>query len=187
MSEPLSIDFASTHYAVRGRPRDGIDSPERLLDWLRANAVRLGVDPTEPRLAVGIDAAALAGFRLLRDAVRGIAAATTEGKPPGAGLIAELNRAAAAAPRWPVLEVDGTGRSVAERTRSAPARAALAAIARDAIDLFGGPRRADLRACHGPGCVLFFVKDHPRREWCSTGCGNRARAARHYLRHRDES
>ncbi|HEY0690395.1 MAG TPA: CGNR zinc finger domain-containing protein [Kribbella sp.] len=26
------------------------------------------------------------------------------------------------------------------------------------------------------------MKDHPRREWCSTTCGNRARAARHYAR-----
>ena len=48
-------------------------------------------------------------------------------------------------------------------------------------------QRADspqLRACHAPGCVLYFLKDHPRREWCSTACGNRARAARHYRRHR---
>ncbi|MFI6847287.1 CGNR zinc finger domain-containing protein [Kitasatospora sp. NPDC050467] len=34
----------------------------------------------------------------------------------------------------------------------------------------------------GPGCVLYFVKKHPRREWCSAGCGTRARAARHYER-----
>jgi predicted RNA-binding Zn ribbon-like protein len=35
-----------------------------------------------------------------------------------------------------------------------------------------------------PNCVLFFIKDHPRREWCSPGCGNRARVAHHYDRHR---
>ncbi|MGW3040938.1 CGNR zinc finger domain-containing protein [Kitasatospora sp. NPDC001159] len=53
----------------------------------------------------------------------------------------------------------------------------------------GGVRRrpASLRACHGPGCVQFFVKDHPRREWCGPGCGNRARAARHYHRQRGHS
>ena len=39
------------------------------------------------------------------------------------------------------------------------------------------------RATHAPGCVLYFVQDHPRREWCSTACGNRARVARHYDRH----
>lgn len=75
-----------------------------------------------------------------------------------------------------------------EATRATPADAALAAIARSAIGVFGGPRRADLRACQGPGCVLHFVKDHPRREWCSAGCGNRARVSRHYYRqHTEES
>jgi predicted RNA-binding Zn ribbon-like protein len=32
--------------------------------------------------------------------------------------------------------------------------------------------------------VLYFVKTHPRREWCSVACGNRVRAARHYQRGR---
>jgi hypothetical protein len=49
------------------------------------------------------------------------------------------------------------------------------------------PDSPRLRACQAPGCVLYFVKDHPRREWCSTACGNRARAARHYRRHRDHA
>jgi hypothetical protein len=44
-----------------------------------------------------------------------------------------------------------------------------------------------LRACGAPGCVLMFLKDHPRREWCSNACGNRARQARHYDRTRKRS
>jgi len=31
-----------------------------------------------------------------------------------------------------------------------------------------------------PGCALFFLKDHPRRERCNPACGNRVRAARAY-------
>jgi predicted RNA-binding Zn ribbon-like protein len=61
--------------------------------------------------------------------------------------------------------------------------AVLSRIAEQGVELFTGPRRASLRACHAPGCVLYFVRDHPRREWCSAGCGNRARVARHYQRH----
>ncbi|MFD2356647.1 CGNR zinc finger domain-containing protein [Nonomuraea ferruginea] len=30
--------------------------------------------------------------------------------------------------------------------------------------------------------MLYFLRDTPRREWCSAGCGNRARAARHYAK-----
>jgi predicted RNA-binding Zn ribbon-like protein len=62
------------------------------------------------------------------------------------------------------------------------ARATLAAVATEAIDLLTGPDAQLLRACHAPGCVIYFVKDHSRREWCSTACGNRVRAARHYSR-----
>jgi predicted RNA-binding Zn ribbon-like protein len=42
--------------------------------------------------------------------------------------------------------------------------------------------REALRACHALGCVLLFLKDHPRREWWCNACGNRARQARHYAR-----
>ena len=83
-----------------------------------------------------------------------------------------LNAAAATAPRWPQLHYTGGAYAVSEHTRQVGADAALAAIARDAIAILGGPLRTDIRACQGPGCVLFFVKDHPRRQWCSAGCGN---------------
>jgi predicted RNA-binding Zn ribbon-like protein len=81
--------------------------------------------------------------------------------------------------RWrrrapPVADVDLHGASRAQ--------VVLGAFAIDAIDLLTGPDRRDLRACGAPGCVLLFLKDHPRREWCSAACGNRARQARHYAR-----
>jgi predicted RNA-binding Zn ribbon-like protein len=50
----------------------------------------------------------------------------------------------------------------------------------------GGQLQPDLRACGAPGCVLMFVKDHPRREWCSVACGNRARQARLTARRRGD-
>jgi len=39
-------------------------------------------------------------------------------------------------------------------------------------------------ACGGPGCVPYFTKKDPRRAYCSAGCGNRARVARHYRLHK---
>ncbi|MYS74029.1 hypothetical protein GTY88_26960, partial [Streptomyces sp. SID5926] len=41
-----------------------------------------------------------------------------------------------------------------------------------------------LRACHAPRCVRYFLKEHPRQEWCRPSCGNRARVARHQDRQR---
>ncbi|WP_368356406.1 CGNR zinc finger domain-containing protein [Microbacterium tenebrionis] len=68
------------------------------------------------------------------------------------------------------------------RARASRPSIALAAIASDATELFSGVRAAQLRACTGPNCPLFFLQDRPRRHWCSPGCGTRARAAAAYSR-----
>jgi predicted RNA-binding Zn ribbon-like protein len=44
-----------------------------------------------------------------------------------------------------------------------------------------------VRACAHPDCVLHFYDTSPKRSrrWCSmAGCGNRAKAARHYAKAR---
>jgi predicted RNA-binding Zn ribbon-like protein len=156
----LAVEFANTLRASRGHLADGL--PE----WA-------------DRAGLPADLARLAG---LRDAIRVLLRAVTEGGEIPAPELGVLNSAAAAAPQWPELQA---GLTVVERTGADAGQAALAAIARDAIDLLGTPPRRDaLRACDAPGCVQFFIKDHPRREWCGPACGNRARAARHYARHR---
>ncbi|NUR88680.1 MAG: hypothetical protein HOY71_31720, partial [Nonomuraea sp.] len=61
----------------------------------------------------------------------------------------------------------------------------LAELAEAAIDLLASPDASKVRACEGPGCSLLFLPAHPRRRWCSPAvCGNRARVARYYQRHR---
>jgi len=60
----------------------------------------------------------------------------------------------------------------------------VSALARDAVDFLSGPEREQLRACHAPRCVRYFIKSHGRQEWCKPSCGNRARVARHYERTR---
>jgi predicted RNA-binding Zn ribbon-like protein len=59
-----------------------------------------------------------------------------------------------------------------------------AALARAAIAFLASPERQRLRACHAPRCVRYFLKEHPRQEWCKPACGNRARVARHHERHK---
>jgi predicted RNA-binding Zn ribbon-like protein len=42
-----------------------------------------------------------------------------------------------------------------------------------------------IRQCAHPFCVLYFYDTTGRRRWCSmAGCGNRAKAQRHYARQR---
>ena len=62
-------------------------------------------------------------------------------------------------------------------------------LALQVLDLLQSPDLPLLRRCHGPACGWLFIdrtRSHTRR-WCSSSdCGNRARARRHYTRHRDQ-
>jgi predicted RNA-binding Zn ribbon-like protein len=125
-------------------------------------------------------------LRGLRDAARVLAAERTgDPRPVAAGhreraaeAAGTLNAVSALSPRWPVL-TDGRLGSASD---AGDEERLLGDLAGEAVRLLSDG--AELRACLAPSCVLYFVKDHPRREWCSTACGNRARAARHYARHR---
>ena len=124
--------------------------------------------------------------RRLRDALRRLAATVTEDDRVHArsGLaeaeaVDAVNAALAAAPHLQLRRSTG-GWELGSAAGDA-VDAVLAALARDGAELIADPARP-LRACGAPGCVLFFVRDHPRREWCSVTCGNRVRAARHYRR-----
>jgi predicted RNA-binding Zn ribbon-like protein len=59
---------------------------------------------------------------------------------------------------------------------------ALAPLAADAADLLTGPDAGILASCGPAPCDRFLPRAHGRRHWCSTRCGDRARAARAYAR-----
>jgi predicted RNA-binding Zn ribbon-like protein len=174
----------NTIWADRHGVYDALTTVSNLRAWLAAVGPGDGAPPSS-------NAGDLDRFRALRDALRRLAALLTGDTRPRAAsaitdvgrAVAEVNQAAALAPAWPQLAYRQGQLQLAPAGRASATRRALSSIARDAIDLMTGDTRASLRACDAPGCVLYFVKDHPRREWCSTACGNRARAARHYERH----
>ena len=89
--------------------------------------------------------------------------------------VATINSYASDEPPTLVLRGDGT----AARTATDPVRAALSALARDAIDAIAG-EAAHLRRCANPACGRVFL-DRSRgkaRRWCSMQrCGNRAKVA----------
>lgn len=182
LGEALPLELANTRFRQRRTQLDGLQTPEALADWLLRVGERLPVLPTRRDLD-GIGAAELAAAQALRDALRTLFANSTGGVGLDADAAATLNRTVRAAPRWQELSIDPQPASVAHTAAPAIA-AALAAIAEQAVGMLGGPDAAALRACTAPGCMLFYRKDHPRRAWCSPRCSNRARAARHYARHR---
>ncbi|GAA1282555.1 hypothetical protein Psi02_31780 [Planotetraspora silvatica] len=180
LGEPLPLELGNTAYAVRGRPRDGLQTAEHLAAWLRNVRTRLEIRLTDADLLAVTDDD-LASGRELRDAIRLLAVATAAGRSADPDAVETLNRHARQTPRWHELHL-APEPHVTVGTAGRPVPAVLAMIAEEAVHLFAGPPRLEVCACQGPGCVLHFVRDTPRREWCSPGCGNRARAARHYAK-----
>ena len=193
LGEPFAVELMNTVWADRGGVYDELSDAASALRWWRAVEHRLPsrLERTQQgQLTIGPEA--VASLRRLRDALRELAGEITGDDRPAARsatpdretAIAIINKLSARAPSWSELAwpPDDVPRRVTH-SRSNAAGAALSAIADDAVEFFAGDHRLELRACHAPGCVLYFVRDHPRRQWCSATCGNRARVARHYDRH----
>jgi len=179
LGEPLAIELANTVYAVRGEVRDGLATVADVQRWVDLHSGDLTATVAGGRSRLSAPDAQR--IRELRDTVGAVLDAAVAGRAPTAGQRRVLNRLSAAGPRWEALS-DTQPPAVALLSPSSPVEALLADIARSTMTLVTEPRRGAIRACPAPGCVLHFVKDHPRRQWCSAGCGNRARVARHYAR-----
>ncbi|MFH8662415.1 CGNR zinc finger domain-containing protein [Streptomyces afghaniensis] len=196
MREPISrdarlaLDLALTiRHDGNGGVADDLTEPAGLTAWVRAHPEVL---PDTGRFTA--DAAQFAAVLDLRAAVRALfARAVRPGEPspadaarllPVPEAVRRLNEAAARTPTVPHLDwPEGTGPEV----RHQPVHGGedlTSALAQAVIAFLASPDRDRLRACHAPRCVRYFLKDHPRQEWCKPSCGNRARVARHHQRHR---
>jgi predicted RNA-binding Zn ribbon-like protein len=177
--EAVPIRLMATIWADVAGVHDDLVAGDDLDAWLDA----VGVDRGSEKAT----AAELAMARSLRDAVRRLAAQVTEDDRGAARsatgdvdtAVRDLNDVVTHLPVPRIVLTDGVLRQSSSRDGSA-VTAGLARVAEESIALLGGPEADKLRACNAPGCVLYFVKTHPRREWCSVTCGNRVRAARHY-------
>ncbi|GAA2401459.1 CGNR zinc finger domain-containing protein [Streptomyces glaucosporus] len=185
-SEPLPVEFANTLSADRGAPVEGLGTPADLGAWLRRHRSLFpepGLPPGDTVLRVSEQQ--LCHARDLRDSARRLIEARIERRAPDPWDVAHVNRASGMCQSWPVLVWPDARTPGAELFRTADAVThSLGLIARSLVLLLTGSQGALLRSCQAPGCVLFFYRHHPRRAWCSSGCGNRARVARHQARHR---
>jgi predicted RNA-binding Zn ribbon-like protein len=182
--EPTPVRLMNTIWADTAGLHDDLTTPPALHEWLTNIDHRYAADALgEPRPDE------LAQAKLLRDSLRRLAALATDDPRPAAqspvdsvdDAVAAVNRAVTHLPHAQL--VIRAGRLHRDRPApTSPTRVALAELAHDSIDMLTGPSATRLRACHAPGCVRYFVGSHPRRQWCSETCGNRARAARHYRR-----
>ncbi|WP_328224214.1 CGNR zinc finger domain-containing protein [Streptomyces sp. NBC_00310] len=181
--EPLPLEFVNTVFPVRGALCDGFRTPEHVAWWLGACRHRFATHIPDSALS-GIGASDTHCFVLLRDAARRLVDAYVHQHDSDPWDVAQVNRVSSLGRPWPQLRWNTGGRPMAVEVGTAPPIVAVQVeIAHALVDLLGGESGMEPRACPAPGCVFFFDRARSRREWCSTGCGNRARAARHYARH----
>jgi predicted RNA-binding Zn ribbon-like protein len=178
--EPLALDLVNT----RPLGQDLLATPADLAAWLAVQDGRLG--GAHPVSGSAPTPADLAAVHSVRDhAATAVGHARHGRRPPGAALRG-LEAALHAAPAHRHLGWDGTTVTVTRR-RTGPLGVRLAAeLAESTVGLIADPAAvAAVRACAADDCVLLFLPAHPRRVWCSAArCGNRARVARYYERHK---
>lgn len=134
---------------------------------------------TRRRLRVGSDE--IARVAELRSAIRTLFTARIDGRRPPASTVDTVNACSRLNAVSVTLAWTAEGpRRGATAGFSDGIDAILATVAADAIHVVTGKLGARLRRCQAPGCVGLFLLNHGRRVWCSTMCGDRVRAARHY-------
>ncbi len=174
--EPLvALDLADTLMTVTDPWTDLLADPIRADAWWRLESPRLPPGPTPD----------VAATRRLRAALRELFDARLAGRAPAGTAIEDVNAAASAVPTSPRLAADG---AVETRWHTEyGGNPALAAIAREAIELLGDTDRAGrLRRCANPNCSMVFLAERRSRQWCASNvCGNRVRVARHHERRKE--
>ncbi|WP_211897876.1 CGNR zinc finger domain-containing protein [Saccharopolyspora erythraea] len=171
----LALDLANSAIHLPGGHIDLLGSPGAAEQWL----VDRGLAPVD----TGMMEMCATLLRSLREQVRSLLAAHTAGQPAPDGALAAVNDALTRAPAASLLRWDparGLYRETAHPTTQIVEHA-LAVLAADAADLLTGPDAERLTACASTPCRRYLLRTG-RRQWCSTRCGDRARAARAYAR-----
>ncbi|MEO7068561.1 MAG: ABATE domain-containing protein [Rhodanobacter sp.] len=180
LGESLSLDLVNARVSQGGSMVDLLDTPAALNLWLRAQAKRLS----------WVGSASAADWRAvhaLRDSIAELFRARREHDRPTAAAVAAVSDALSAPSARAQLVWTGNEPRLAPLSGRSRLSALLGELASDAVAVLTGPQAERLRLCANPDCVLQFVADNPRRQWCSSAlCGNRARVARHYQLHRGD-
>ncbi|GGV17679.1 hypothetical protein GCM10010260_66450 [Streptomyces filipinensis] len=171
-----ALDLANSAITLPGGQHiDLLGTPAAAQRWL----VERGLAPADADLRE-----TCAGrLRALRERIRALLASRAGGHPAPTDALDAVNEALTLAPAASLLHWSaerGLHRSAAHPVTQIVEHA-LATLAADAADLLTGPDADRLTACGSAPCNRYLLR-HGRRHWCSTRCGDRARAARAYAR-----
>ncbi len=160
----LCLDFVATVGWRLDTPLERLPLPGDLARWF--------VDAHLCEIAPPVSAAQHSNALALREAIYRSALAILVQRTPDVSDVMLINAWAAHPLAIPQLDV--TTRRIHWQA-SQPVEAALANVARDAVELLGGRDVELLGACEGSGCGMVFINGSrsKRRRWCSMAeCGN---------------
>lgn len=175
-NQHVSLALANSSLALPGgHVVDLLRSPAAVNEWLSERDLA----PVETDMRE----MCASQLRSLREQVRALFASRVAGLPALPAALSAINDALTRVPTVPLLEWDDkTGPyRAAPRPTTQVVDHALATLAADAADLLTGLDAERLTACGSSPCNRFLLRNG-RRHWCSTRCGDRARAARAYTR-----
>ena len=167
-----SLNFSATLGFRRGERLERIPDAAALGRWLDAAALARGTQPSAEEYEDALR---------LREAIYAVGDAAARGETPPAGQVEIINEAARAPS--PVVQLDPATLTVTT-VAPHPVRAALAALAQDAVVVFGRDRER-LGTCDDEACGALMLSSSrgSRRRWCSMEtCGNRAKVAAYRAR-----
>ncbi|MDQ2709310.1 MAG: ABATE domain-containing protein [Actinomycetota bacterium] len=170
----LSLDFCATVVGRHGHLNEQLNTVDDLARWI----VLAGVAPFAQGAGQLND---LRAARALREAIYRLVRACMEGAHLPPEDVSLVNAAAAHPTPTPRLSPDGR----TDWITTEPGQSALAAVARDAIELLTSPLAGRIRECASEDCSYVFVDTsrQARRRWCSIErCGNREHVRRHRSR-----
>jgi predicted RNA-binding Zn ribbon-like protein len=166
-----SLDLVATVGRRHATPVERIPDAAALARWFVAAGLVRTVPP--------VHEAHLVEARQLREAIASLVRSVMSGGPVSGDSLTIVNGHALRPDLPPQLGVED-GRPIVTTPPGTDVPSALAAIARDAVLVLGGPQAARIKECEHPDCSLLFVDETQsgRRRWCSMGrCGNLVKTA----------
>jgi predicted RNA-binding Zn ribbon-like protein len=172
----LALDFVNSAMALPGGQFiDLLGTPPGANQWLWEH----GLAPQD----AGVAEMCAAQLRSMREHLRTLFAARVAEIMAPPSTLSAVNDALSRVPTTPLLYWDE--KLGPYRATSCPPNEvldhALATLAANAADLLTSEDATRLTACASTPCNRYLLR-HGRRHWCSTRCGDRARAARAYAR-----
>ena len=184
-----TFDFLNTDDLENGFPVEGLPTLDAALTWFVDRGVIHGEGADRVRTQAAMDPGGanrdLARIHSVRGALREVADAIVDHRPPREGALDAVNRALHARQVIELVPSSDGCVAVDHRHVGDPVDDALARLCDPLVTELTAGQPERIKVCDNDRCrwVFYDTSRTARRRWCDMAtCGNRAKAARHRAR-----